>query len=85
LDTIRGSYYGVISKDLLDEECYHLACRAIAAFKFPHISLDYTTYYAKTDDNGDIIEVTDDDVDGIPHAYFNSDEVGYNEVSIIIA
>ena len=82
-DTIRGSYYGFIAKDLLDEECYHLACRAIAAFKFPHIALDYTTYYAKTDDNGETV-VTDDE-NGVPHAYFNSDEVGYREVSIIIA
>ena len=84
-DTIRGSYYGVITKDLLDEGCYYLACRAIATFKFPHISLEYTTYYAKTDDNGNTVEVADDDTDGVPHAYFNSDEVGSSEVSIIIA
>jgi hypothetical protein len=70
---------------MLDEECYYLACRAISAFKFPHTSLDYTTYYAKTDDNGNTVEVTDDDQDGVPHAYFNSDEVKYAEVSIIIA
>lgn len=70
---------------MLDEECYYLACRAIDAFKFPHTSLDYTTYYAKTDDSGITAEVTDDDQDGVPHAYFNSDEVGSAEVSIIIA
>ena len=23
--TIRGSYYGIITEDFIDEECYHLA------------------------------------------------------------
>ena len=36
--TIRGSYYGIITEDFIDEECYHLAERAISAFKFPKIS-----------------------------------------------
>ena len=85
-DTIRGSYYGVIDKDMLDEECYYLACRAIAAFKFPHNSLEYTTYYTKTDpETGNSVSTTNDDDDAIPHAYFNDDNVGYAEVSIIVA
>ena len=31
--TIRGQYYGVISQEDMDEECFNLAQRAIAAFK----------------------------------------------------
>ena len=37
--TIRGSYYGIVSEDLIDEECFYLALRAISAFKFPKISI----------------------------------------------
>ena len=44
--TIRGEIYGVITQDELDEECFNLARRAIAAFKFPKISTDYETFYA---------------------------------------
>lgn len=83
-DTIRGSYYGIITKDMMDEECYFLAIRAISAWKFPKVSLAYTTYYEKTVD-GETVETTNDDVDAIPHAYFDSDEVGYAEVSVIVA
>ena len=84
-DTIRGSYYGIITKDMMDEECYYLACRAISAFKFPHVSLDYTTYFAKTDENGNLIEVTSDDEDRVPHASFINDSVSNAEVSVIVA
>ena len=35
--TIRGTYYGVISQEQMEEECFYIACRAVAAFKFPKI------------------------------------------------
>ena len=44
ISTIRGSYYGIITQDLIDEECFNLALRAISAFKFPKISTEYETF-----------------------------------------
>ena len=55
--TIRGSYYGVVSQDLIDEECFYLALRAISAFKFPKISTEYETFYAIRNDEGELIEL----------------------------
>lgn len=83
-ESIRGSYYGIITKEAMDEECFFLATRAIATWKFPKVSLEYTIFYEKTE-NGETVETTADDVDAIPHAYFTSDEVGYAEVSVIVA
>ena len=84
---IRGTIYTVLTQDELDEECYNLACRAIAAFKFPKVDLSYTTFYAYWDD--DVLEEVDpndeDEMeDAVPHAYFDN-EVGFAEISIVIA
>lgn len=57
--TIRGEYYGHITRDHMDEECYYLAQRAIQAFKFPKISTDYTTFYAIRVDENTLQEVDD--------------------------
>lgn len=81
---IRGSYYGVITQDDLDEECYNLACRAIAAFKFPRISTAYTTFLAVRTDNNTLEQVSNDNPDGIKHAYFN-EELTPAEIEVIIA
>lgn len=82
--TIRGEYYGIITQDDLDEECYHLACRAISTFKFPKTSLDYETFYAiRTEDNV-IEEVDEDHPDAIPHGVFK-EEISYAEVEVLIA
>ena len=92
LSTIRGSYYGVINQDILDEECFNLARRAIAAFKFPKKSLAYEVYYGirqedgsliYTKENGEPIVETDDSA--IPFARFISNDVDYAEFEIIIA
>ena len=83
--TIRGEYYGVISEDDIDEECFHLAQRAIAAFKFPKISTEYKTFYAmRTKDN--ILEEVDikDYPEAIQHGYFIND-LTYAEIEILIA
>lgn len=83
---IRGEYYGIISQDNLDEDCYYLACRAINAFKFPKISTDYTTFYAVRVD-GNILQEADEsdtELNPIPHAYFNND-ITFAEIDIIIA
>ena len=85
--TIRGEYYGVISQDNMDEECYFLAKRAINTFKFPKIPTDYTTIYAIRVDDSSLEEVdeTDDRFESaIPHAYFNH-QLGDAEIEIIIA
>ena len=85
--TIRGEYYGVISQDNMDEECYFLAKRAINTFKFPRISTDYTTIYAIRVDDSSIEEVDETDKrfkNAIPHAYFNH-QLGDAEIEIIIA
>ena len=75
--TIRGSYYGVVSQDLIDEECFYLALRAISAFKFPKISTAYEIYYAIRKDNGELLYTDIDnnpiqaDAEGaIPHGRF---------------
>ena len=82
--TIRGEYYGIITQDDLDEECYHLACRAIATFKFPKISLEYETFYAIRHDDNTIEEVEEENPEAIPHGTF-TEEISYAEVEILIA
>lgn len=82
--TIRGSYYGVVTEDFIDEECYYLAIRAISAFKFPKISTDYKTFYAIRQDDGSLEEVDANEEGAVPHAYFNN-ELTYAEIEILIA
>lgn len=87
--TIRGEYYGVITRDNMDEECYYLAKRAIQAFKFPKISTDYTTYYAVRDEETGVLDVVseeeaEDMPNAIPHAYFNNNLTDA-EIEIIVA
>lgn len=97
--TIRGEYYGLISRDDMDEECYNLAKRAISAFKFPKISTNYTTFYAirvnkeKYEETGElihdetseqIVEIDENHEYAIPHACFNN-ELSYDEIEIILA
>ena len=85
--TIRGEYYGVITRDQMDEECYYLAQRAVQAFKFPKISTDYTTIYAIRIDDNTLEEVAEEDQrfeEAIPHAYFNN-TLTYAEIEIILA
>lgn len=83
--TIRGEYYGVISEDDIDEECFHLAQRAIAAFKFPKISTEYETFYAVRTSDNELEEVSLDDYpEAIQHGYFVND-LTYAEIEILIA
>lgn len=82
---IRGTIYSIVTQDELDEQCYNIARRAISTFKFPKVSLAYTTFYGYWD--GDVLQEVDPDnteEEAIPHAYFNN-EVGYNEIEIILA
>ena len=81
--TIRGSYYGVITEDFIDEECYHLAKRAISAFKFPRISTDYKTFYAIREEDT-LLEVDENTEGAVPHGYFIND-LSYAEIEILIA
>lgn len=81
--TIRGEYYGIVSEALVDEECYNLARRAIAAFKFPKISTEYETFYV-TYNEGEQIAASQDDPEAIPHGRFIN-ELTYAEIEIIIA
>lgn len=83
---IRGTYYGYISQDDMDEECFYLAERAVATFKFPRISTDYTVFYATRNDDGELTVIEDDssDDDGVPHAYFNA-ELTSAEIDILVA
>ena len=83
--TIRGEYYGIITQDDMDEECYHLVCRAISTFKFPKTSLDYETFYAIRQEDNTLVEVEDDETpNAIPHGVF-SGEVSPLELEVIIA
>lgn len=82
--TIRGEYYGVITQDFLDEECYNLSLRGISAFKFPKISTEYETFYAVRQEDGSLLEVTEDTEGAIQHGRFVND-LTYAEIEIIIA
>ena len=83
--TIRGEYYGVITEEQLDEECFFLAQRAVAAFKFPKISTEYKTFYAVRNEDNEIEEVDIEDCpDAVQHAYFVND-LTYAEIEILIA
>lgn len=83
--TIRGQYYGFISQDDLDEECFNLARRAVSAFKFPKISTEYKIFYAIRNSNNELEEVDiKDHPDAILHAYFIN-ELTYSEIEILIA
>ena len=84
LDTIRGEYYSIISDTELNVELYNLGRRAVAAFKFPHVSLAYDVIYVKVEDGNEIVVGPTDDWD-IVHPYFTSDEVTYREIEVIIA
>lgn len=80
----------------MDEQMFHLARRAISAFKFPKISTAYEVFYAIRDKNDEnllsIVEegtIPEADADGyvpqvIPHACFE-EELGYDEIEIILA
>ena len=82
--TIRGEYYGIITRDDLDEECYDLARRAVSTFKFPKVSLDYETFYAKRTDDLTLEETDESEEGAIPHAYFVND-ISYSEIEVILA
>ena len=83
--TIRGEYYGVISQDDIDEECFHLAERAIAAFKFPKISTEYETFYAVRNADNELEEVDPEEFpEAVKHGYFIND-LSYAEIEILIA
>lgn len=85
LATIRGEYYGIISQDDLDEECFHLAERAVATFKFPKISTDYETFYAIRTDDNTLEEVDLEDYpEAIKHGVFKND-LHYAEIEVLIA
>lgn len=84
--SIRGTIYGFLSPNVFDEMCYNIARRAISAFKFPKVSLQYTTYWGvKNDETGELYIVDKNTPGAVPHAYFDSDEVSYNEIEIILA
>lgn len=82
--TIRGSYYGIVTEDFIDEECYYLAQRAISAFKFPRISTAYQTFYAVRQEDGTLQEVNFNTPGAIPHGRF-IEEVTFAEVEVLIA
>ena len=74
----------MVTEDDIDEECFNLAQRAIAAFKFPRISTEYQTFYAIRTDNT-LQEVTlADHPEAIPHGYFIND-LTYAEIEVLIA
>ena len=83
--TIRGEYYGIITQDDIDEECFHLATRAISTFKFPKISTEYVTFYAIRDKDNNLVEVSLAEYpDAIKHGYFVND-LTQAEVDVLIA
>lgn len=83
--TIRGEYYGIITQEDIDEECFNLAMRAISAFKFPKISTEYKTFYAMRNADNELEEVDlKDHPDAIKHGYFIND-LSYAEIEVLIA
>lgn len=84
--TIRGSIYGVISRDELDEELFNIAKRAVNTFKFPRIKTDYTVFYAvRKEYDPETLELsTSDDADAVPHAAFEN-VLTDKEVEVLLA
>ena len=84
--TIRGSYYGVITQDELDEELFNIAKRAINTFKFPRVKLDYKVFYAvRDDDDEDMLnEVEADNENAVPHGYFIN-KITDKEIEVLLA
>lgn len=85
--TICGTYYGVISQEQMEEECFYIACRAVAAFKFPKISTDYEVVYFIRNEDGVFVEVDEEDEnfdDAVPHAFFVN-KLSYDEIEVILA
>lgn len=84
LDTIRGEYYSIVSDQELRCELFDLGQRAIAAFKFPKVSLEYDAIYTKIIDGQEVEVTSTDDYDDV-HPYFINDNVSYREIEVIIA
>lgn len=84
--SIRGDIYGIMSRDMMDEECYYITCRAISAFKFPRISTQYVSFFAIRDKNDPetLVEVDSTDDNAIPHGYFIND-LTFAELEVILA
>lgn len=84
--TIRGSIYGVISRDELDEELFNIAKRAVNTFKFPRIKTDYKVFYAvRKEYEPETLELsTSNDADAVPHAVFEK-VLTDKEVEVILA
>ena len=82
---IRGEYYGVITREDIDEECFNLAVRAINTFKFPRIPTDYITFYAVRNAENELEEVDPEEIpEAIPHGYFVNDLTSA-ELDVLIA
>lgn len=71
--TIRGTYYGLITQNQLDEELYTLTVKAVNTFKFPRISTDYETIYAVRVDENSLKVVDENEPGAIPHGGFIND------------
>ena len=82
--TIRGEYYGIITQDDLDEECFNITRRAIATFKFPRISTEYEIFYARRADDYTLEEVEEDEEGAIPHGLFKND-LTFDEIQVLLA
>lgn len=84
--TIRGSFYGVIDRNELDEELYNIAKRAVNTFKFPRIKTNYTTFKALREEETpeELTIFPSDDADAIPHAVFE-EMLSDKEVEVILA
>lgn len=83
LATIRGERYLIMTEAQINEELVNLIKRAIATFKFPNVSLAYDKEV-----QADIEEEAQADIEEEPQPdryYFNSDEVGYREIDILVA
>ena len=83
---IRGEYYGIITRDQMDEEMFALALKAIDTFKFPKISTDYEIFYAIRDEEDDNIlnEADENDEGAIQHGQFVNNLTNA-EINILIA
>lgn len=85
--TIRGSIYGVISRDELDEQLFNIAKRAVNTFKFPRVKTNYTVFYAvRKEYDPETLELaaTSDTEGAIPHGVFEN-VLTDKEVEVILA
>lgn len=92
LQSIHGEYLKTMSSFELSEDLFYIAQRAIAAFRFPKVSLDYTPHYVLYTDNAllqeqdQIIDADEDTVNpNLVHSAEFTNTIDFTTIQVILA